>query len=417
MIPILLSWMLMFVSTAGIGAMTAVALSRLSMRVDPTEMDIFHVFWIGVAVTVGGAQLWNLFLPLNGTSLVFWFAASLLGQPFLCWILRGRNTQNRQCIHVLFWPRVCLLVICAAFLLYHGASGVAVPRWSGGAYDTDLYHFNSIRWMNEFPATPGLGNLHSRLAHSSGFLVFSALMDNLWWDQSTAWLTYGLLVSIASLQWLWTILAPGSGQRSRVFCLLTLPYVLLLQTSIYPTLHFDDIAAIIQLVLVLNLLQLLPSPKEAVNDTAHFTSDATKMVTVLTLAGLGFSIKPIGAISLLLVVLLAAWVLIRISLQSDTRWTTVPWIFIAVSAIPTIILVSHVIRNAILSGWLLYPAPVGEIDFDWTMPGQPLGGGHGHEMQSVVGQYNVIKAWARIPGPDYANALTGGFSVLVPALA
>ncbi len=41
--------------------------------------------------------------------------------------------------------------------------------------DTDLYHAQSIRWLEEYGVVPGLGNLHERFAYNSSFFAVSAL--------------------------------------------------------------------------------------------------------------------------------------------------------------------------------------------------------------------------------------------------
>ena len=42
-------------------------------------------------------------------------------------------------------------------------------------YDSDLYHAQSIRWLEEYGVVPGLGNLHERFAYNSSFFALSAL--------------------------------------------------------------------------------------------------------------------------------------------------------------------------------------------------------------------------------------------------
>lgn len=42
-------------------------------------------------------------------------------------------------------------------------------------YDSDLYHAQSIRWIEEYGVVPGLGNLHERFAYNSCFFALSAL--------------------------------------------------------------------------------------------------------------------------------------------------------------------------------------------------------------------------------------------------
>ena len=41
--------------------------------------------------------------------------------------------------------------------------------------DTDLYHAQSVRWIEEYGIIKGLGNLHHRLAYNSAFMSLQAL--------------------------------------------------------------------------------------------------------------------------------------------------------------------------------------------------------------------------------------------------
>jgi hypothetical protein len=43
--------------------------------------------------------------------------------------------------------------------------------------DSGIYHAQTIRWAETFPAVPGLGNLHGRLAFNSSWLVLQALFS------------------------------------------------------------------------------------------------------------------------------------------------------------------------------------------------------------------------------------------------
>lgn len=39
-------------------------------------------------------------------------------------------------------------------------------------HNTDLYHVQSIRWIEEYGIAPGLGNLHYHLAYNSAFFLY-----------------------------------------------------------------------------------------------------------------------------------------------------------------------------------------------------------------------------------------------------
>lgn len=44
-------------------------------------------------------------------------------------------------------------------------------------YDAGLYHIQAIKWIKNYPAVPGLGNLHGRLAYNSLWFVTQAFFD------------------------------------------------------------------------------------------------------------------------------------------------------------------------------------------------------------------------------------------------
>lgn len=82
--------------------------------------------------------------------------------------------------------------------LFPGFSGEMPARWRWAAfvfcflftllwdirepmqYDTGLYHSQAIRWIEEYAVVPGLGNLHMRLAYNSAFMCLQALFSLNW---------------------------------------------------------------------------------------------------------------------------------------------------------------------------------------------------------------------------------------------
>ena len=60
-------------------------------------------------------------------------------------------------------------VLVLFFIFAYGASRGMIH------YDTGLYHAQSIRWIEEYGAVRGLGNLHCRLAYNSSSFALSAL--------------------------------------------------------------------------------------------------------------------------------------------------------------------------------------------------------------------------------------------------
>jgi hypothetical protein len=59
---------------------------------------------------------------------------------------------------------VCLLLISIAI---HSPTNL----------DSGLYHFQSIKWVNEYPVVQGLGNLHKRLGYNQSYFSIAALFN------------------------------------------------------------------------------------------------------------------------------------------------------------------------------------------------------------------------------------------------
>jgi len=66
-------------------------------------------------------------------------------------------------------------------------------------------------------------------------------------------------------------------------------------------------------------------------------------------------------------------------------------------------LVPYVVRNIILSGWPLYPLPVLGLNVSWAVP-----------YEKVLEVFQVIKAWAILPGASYYKVLGLPFTKWFP---
>ena len=43
------------------------------------------------------------------------------------------------------------------------------------SYDTDLYHLQTIKWIEKYPVVPGLANLHGRIGFNNNIFTLFAL--------------------------------------------------------------------------------------------------------------------------------------------------------------------------------------------------------------------------------------------------
>ncbi|MDR1863585.1 MAG: hypothetical protein LBQ67_06670, partial [Treponema sp.] len=165
---------------------TVIAVSQLGMGIlfgrliRYTSRNPWIYWWIGFFVTSTLAMLVSFFVPLNLIILVFIGVLGISGFPL--WL-------NQYKVSLSEYQKSDLFVFCFISLLFllginclFAYSGI-IPHVN---YDTDLYHAQTIRWLNEYGTVPGLGNLHSRLGFNSSWHTFAALIDNGFWDNRSA---------------------------------------------------------------------------------------------------------------------------------------------------------------------------------------------------------------------------------------
>lgn len=121
--------------------------------------------WGLIAISSAG-QVAELFVPVNQLAWLVWMLLLCLGawwnkklfMLFTGWL---RQTYRRN-KHLLIPAGVMLVLISIL-----GAGPLMMD-------DTDSYHIQSIKWIQEWGTVPGLANLHERYGFNSGWFVFAA---------------------------------------------------------------------------------------------------------------------------------------------------------------------------------------------------------------------------------------------------
>src|SRR5204863_7475062 len=123
------------------------------------------LFWTGLALVILFLQVWHLFLPVDWKASLTVVVVGLSG-------LIPKTKDDLLRLRALNRPR----------LIFFGA--VPVALWLANVslrapwnYDSGLYHFQMIRWLNEYAIVPGLGNLEPRLAFNQSYFLYPALLN------------------------------------------------------------------------------------------------------------------------------------------------------------------------------------------------------------------------------------------------
>lgn len=246
--------------------------------------------------------------------------------------------------------------------------------------DTGIYHAQAIRWIETFPAVPGLGNLHSRFAYNSSWLVLNALFSFSFFGRQSFHLVPAALTLIAALDFTAGALAwlRGQGTLANILRTIFLPltfFILGSQISSPGT----DLPVILSLWLLLTAW-LDQSTEEG---AAQCLASVVIFIIAVTLLTIKLSAAPI--------LILATWIWLQ--------YLRKPLILAKMAGIAVVILLPWLARNVVLSGYLIYPFPV--IDWlrvDWKIP-----------VESVTNEIQVIKAWGRDPGAPVQEVLTKPF--------
>lgn len=321
------------------------------------EQNIFNLlanFWIGWALTIGGLQIWHFFLPVNPWAFAIIALVSIFG-----WLRNGRTVLRQAQT----WNRSTALVLAgiacvpAAMLANHVMFTVPYS-------DHGLYHLQSVTWISRFAIVPGLGNVHHRLAFNNANFLYASLLN---WGplQERAYFVNNTL-----LGWV-MILTCGAGfyglfksqarsiQPHNLFYALFLPVSFNhLSTTHLPGYSPDVPNFILQVILAGELLRLVDTQPEQ----PYYRSQAFFMAL---LVAVGVTIKlAFAAFGLLiLLALLILWIR-RFGFNKTLVFTLIrDWVLIG-----SALLIPWLIRNVVLSGYLLYPSMVISFPVPWKIP-------------------------------------------------
>ncbi len=125
------------------------------------------VLLLGLCLVNSLAALLSLFLRLGWLTQALFF----LSNVGLAWWLWKKNALLPTLkLRSISWMVITLFVVIFLTVLLISSNFSSNP-------DTGIYHAQAIRWMETYPAVPGLGNLHSRFAYNSQWLVLNAFFS------------------------------------------------------------------------------------------------------------------------------------------------------------------------------------------------------------------------------------------------
>ena len=221
-------------------------------------------------------------------------------------------------------------------------------------YDSDLYHAQSIRWIEEYGIVKGLGNIHVRFAYNSSFFALSALYSMPYIFGQSMHSVNGMIALILSIEalrivhaWKRKKLLLSDFARAAALFYLTLIY----SDIMAPASDYAIMCTVFYIII--KWLSQLENEREADNVTPY---------ALLCVAGVYAVSLKLTAGLILILVLKPAIMLIR-----QKRWKEI----ILYLCMGIGVITPWLIRTVWISGYLLYPFPALDIfSVDWKIPTQ-----------------------------------------------
>jgi hypothetical protein len=367
MLAVVAVWLLLGALVTGVGLLAGrVLLGRSDGEQRPRPAH----FWIGFAVLTLYVLLWSLVAPVGGWAWAAPVAAGAAGLAPSIGRLRGSGRPGTR----LPSSRITALVVGGALLAANMALGPAL------GYDLGLYHLSAIDYASDFGTVPGLGNLHDRLGTANPHLLVATLIGDGPLSQIGFRLTNGLLVGALLVEIASRAARGATGARAapytRRVALLLLPALLvtmLFAGGIRITGPDLDLAAFV--LVAAGMLYLAEGAERGFSATAALAGTAA----LATAAATRPVYWPLLAMALALAV------------ASERRSGRSLALLLRVLVVPLALLGGVLARQAILSGYPLFPATTIRLPVDWRLP-----------VEAADEAGRVVAAWARQPNrpPD-----------------
>lgn len=226
------------------------------------------------------------------------------------------------------------------------------------AYDSDLYHAQSIRWIEEYGVVPGLGNLHERFAYNSAAFAVNALYSMKWLlgrSLHTASGFFALLLCAA-------VLELGRTWKEKK---LRLADYAMIGAVYYLVTIWDEVTApssdyLIMCTLFFIVIKWLLCLER---DSGAAEKNAAPYALLCVAGVYALTLKLTAGLILLLVIKPA------VSLIREKRWREI----LLYLGMGLMVCLPWMARTVIISGWLLYPFPALDLfSVDWKMPAGPI---------------------------------------------
>ena len=316
-----------------------------------TILGVVNILLLGIVFLTTFTSLVSLISPVNG----FVHLLFLIGVISYAAIDRFYVSESVKIV----WKQATenkVLMLIGVILISAGVLFASnVLKW----YDTGLYHMQAVQWLNDYKAVPGLGNLHFRLAFNSAWLVFASFFDVLILDGRSAHLVNLIVFVIAviiCLDGFYKVITKNVSVSAILRCLLIFFFFAL--NKEVNSLSTDFPASLLLLYILILVVEFVERKSIIDLNSQEYAVLKTYFWLIVTFSAFALTVKLNGVPILLFSLYLF------LSLKNKNKY-----VFVVSLLIGLVIVAPFLIRNVILSGYLIFPFPQLDIfGFDWKVP-------------------------------------------------
>ena len=337
MLFVLCNWLYIFITTflTGFGVLYVV---EKKFGYQCKRLDAYLI--AGLVILTAYAQWFSLFYRVNIEANIILVVACILIVVLLRKELLdyARNTwastSKNQKIGVL----VLAVVVC-----YFTSRGHFV-------YDTNLYHAQAIRWLEEYGIVKGLANIQSRAAYNSSAFCLSALYSMKYIFGQSMHTLQGFMALILAVM----CLDLGKVFKGKKVALSDFAKI---GAVYYLSLLYDEITSpssdyAVMIILFYTVIKWLELLEEKETSTVPYSLLCVVGVYTMTL-------KLTAALILILLVKPVMMLL------KEKKWKEI-WTYLLMGIL---VFAPYLARNVMISGWLLYPFEHLDLfNVDWKVP-------------------------------------------------
>lgn len=351
MLAVIVNWLYVITTTYMIGFGTLQAISAIGcMHASKGSKKFAYTYKYNESILIAGILVVNVYAELFSLISRVALAANLalIASCALIYI-EYRESINERIIGGI--RRISgsgsLWLYLAVFLLMAYGTSHGLMH-----YDTDLYHAQAIRWIEEYGTVKGLGNLHLRLGYNSASFALSALYSGSFWGKPMhAMGGYFALLLAWQCADLKSIVRRKYPVLSDFVRLMAIYYLFTIFDEIVSPAS-DYFMATMVFYIVIHWLDLYAAHERA------FLPHALLSICAVYVTTIKLSAAPL--------VLLAIYPIVRIIKKHGKKGIS----SIAVCTLLCVIIaLPYFVRNVYQTGWLVYPfTGIDLFGYAWKIP-------------------------------------------------